>query len=235
MAEDPRGIMAKSDDELQSWALSGEPGSYVHEIGQTAMNMRCSLRMAEASKEMVAANRDLVQATERMLSANESLAAANRDLVCHEKDARCEREPCPADQEHSESHMGRSGDHAAHAGCTHLPYGFQRPMNSGGRNSPILMLGQNPARTIWGAVHDSFSRIPATTAEQEGMQVVRVAGVQATLRWPGRGSGRISWPSPKSTRGHSVGQSGRYRHRVVVVQGAERTKAGLRRKGHTVC
>jgi hypothetical protein len=81
VAEDPRRIMAKSDDDLQFWALSGDVGTYVHEIGQTAMNMRCSLRMAEASKEMVAANRDLVDATRTMLVGNEGLVRQTKNLV----------------------------------------------------------------------------------------------------------------------------------------------------------
>lgn len=63
MAEAPNKILAMSDDDLQRWALSGGEGSYVHEIGQTAMNMRCSLRMARASEEMAGATRNLVKAT----------------------------------------------------------------------------------------------------------------------------------------------------------------------------
>jgi hypothetical protein len=67
MVEDPHRILAMSDTELQEWALSGEAGSYVHELGQTAMTMRCSLRMAEASKEMASANKELVRSTQPWL------------------------------------------------------------------------------------------------------------------------------------------------------------------------
>ena len=43
MSESVQKIMAKSDEELRLWTLSGEQKSYVHEIGQTEMNMRCAL------------------------------------------------------------------------------------------------------------------------------------------------------------------------------------------------
>jgi hypothetical protein len=67
MAEDPKKILGMSDEDLQFWALSGDAGSYVHELGQTAMNMRCSLRMAEVTKEMASANRDLVRSTSSLV------------------------------------------------------------------------------------------------------------------------------------------------------------------------
>ncbi len=56
MAEDPRKLMTMSDDELMFYTLSGEQGSYVHEIGQTALNMRVSLRSLEVTREMARAN-----------------------------------------------------------------------------------------------------------------------------------------------------------------------------------
>ena len=70
-----------SDAELQEWALSGDVGSYVHELGQTAMSMRCSLRMAEASKEMANANKDLVKSTTSLVQRTRNLVTATWGLV----------------------------------------------------------------------------------------------------------------------------------------------------------
>ncbi len=81
MAEDPKKILAMSDDELQLWALSGDAGSYVHELGQTAMNMRCSLRMADVTKEMASANRDLVSSTVSLVHQTRKLVTATWALV----------------------------------------------------------------------------------------------------------------------------------------------------------
>lgn len=81
MAEDPKKILAMSDRELQAWALSGDVGSYVHELGQTAMSMRCSLRMAEATKEMASANRDLVKSTTSLVQQTRNLVKATWGLV----------------------------------------------------------------------------------------------------------------------------------------------------------
>jgi hypothetical protein len=81
MPEDPRRILAMSDEELQEWALSGGVGSYVHELGQTAMNMRCSVRMAEATKEMANADRDLVRATNGLVQQTGRLVKATWVLV----------------------------------------------------------------------------------------------------------------------------------------------------------
>ncbi|MGD0949304.1 MAG: hypothetical protein ABSA52_17985 [Candidatus Binatia bacterium] len=81
MAENPKKIMAMSDDELQFWALSGDVGTYVHELGQTAMNMRCSLRMAEVTKEMASANRDLVRSTSSLVQQTRNLVRATWALV----------------------------------------------------------------------------------------------------------------------------------------------------------
>jgi hypothetical protein len=69
MAEDPRKILAMTDRDLQLWALSGESNSYVLELGRTAMDMRCSLRMVEASNQMTAATESLAEKTERLASA----------------------------------------------------------------------------------------------------------------------------------------------------------------------
>lgn len=81
MPEDPMRILAMSDEELQTWALSGDVGSYVHELGQTAMSMRCSLRMAEATKDMASANRDLVKSTASLVQQTRSLVKATWGLV----------------------------------------------------------------------------------------------------------------------------------------------------------
>jgi len=81
MAEDPRKIMEMSDDELRFWTLSGNAGTYVFEMGQTEMHMRCSLRMVEASKETAAANRELVQATNSLIGANRGLVEQTKNLV----------------------------------------------------------------------------------------------------------------------------------------------------------
>jgi hypothetical protein len=62
MAIDPKELSAMNDHDLQHWALSGGPGSYVHEIGRAAMDMRCSLRMIEASNRMVTAMRNVALA-----------------------------------------------------------------------------------------------------------------------------------------------------------------------------
>ncbi len=81
MPEDPGRILAMSDQELQEWALSGDVGSYVHELGQTAMNMRCSARMAEATKEMATVNRDLVRSTNDLVGQTRRLVNATWVLV----------------------------------------------------------------------------------------------------------------------------------------------------------
>jgi len=81
MAEEPQKILAMSDEDLQAWALSGDVGSYVHELGQTAMSMRCSLRMAEATKEMANANRDLVKLTTSLVQQTRNLVKATWGLV----------------------------------------------------------------------------------------------------------------------------------------------------------
>ncbi len=81
MPEAPEKILAMSDAELEWWALSGDTGSYVHEIGQTAMSMRCSLRMAEASREMAGANRDLVESTHNLVQQTRNLAKATWGIV----------------------------------------------------------------------------------------------------------------------------------------------------------
>ncbi len=63
MVQDPKVILAKSDDELMVWALSGEADSYVHRLGETAMNMRSAIKMVEASKELAAHTRILAIST----------------------------------------------------------------------------------------------------------------------------------------------------------------------------
>jgi len=63
MAEDPEKILAKSDHELMVWVLSGQENSYVHRIGETAMSLRASLRMAEATKELASYTKRISIAT----------------------------------------------------------------------------------------------------------------------------------------------------------------------------
>jgi len=81
MAEDPEKILEMSDRDLQLWTLSGGAGSYAHQIGQTAMNMRCVLRMADVTKEMATANRDLVNSTVSLVHATRKLVTATWALV----------------------------------------------------------------------------------------------------------------------------------------------------------
>jgi hypothetical protein len=69
MADDPKKLLAMTDRDLQLWALSGESGSDVRELGRTAMDMRCSLRMVEASNQMTAAAESLAEKVERLASA----------------------------------------------------------------------------------------------------------------------------------------------------------------------
>jgi hypothetical protein len=73
MAIDPRQLLAMTDEQLQIWALSGEEGSYVHQIGETAMAMRCSLRMAEASDRTTAITVGLVQQTRNLAFATSGI------------------------------------------------------------------------------------------------------------------------------------------------------------------
>lgn len=81
MAEDPKAIMSKSDDDLRFWTLSGLDGSYVHQMGQTEMNMRCALRVATAAGEMATANRALVDATGQVVEGHHGLIRETRYLV----------------------------------------------------------------------------------------------------------------------------------------------------------
>ena len=81
MAEDPKIILAMTDRDLQEWALSGDVGSYVHELGQTAMNMRCALRTAEASREMANSTKDLVASTGALVKQTQRLVKATWGLV----------------------------------------------------------------------------------------------------------------------------------------------------------
>ena len=73
--------MQKSDDDLRRWTLSGEQGSYVHEIGQTEMNMRCALQIAQASKDMANANKELVEWTKGVVQSHDHLVSETRSLV----------------------------------------------------------------------------------------------------------------------------------------------------------
>jgi hypothetical protein len=73
--------MAKSDEELREWTLSGQDGSYVHQMGQTEMNMRYALRTAEASQQMTNANREMVEANKQMAEWTKMMMEANQELV----------------------------------------------------------------------------------------------------------------------------------------------------------
>ncbi len=81
MAVHPNEILAMSDQELQLWALSGDVGSYVHELGQTAMNMRCSLRMVEATNQMVQTTNQLAQASKGTTAPTGQLVQHTRNLA----------------------------------------------------------------------------------------------------------------------------------------------------------
>lgn len=63
MAKDPKEILKMSDDDLMFWTLSGQGDSYVHKIGETAMNMCSSLRVEQATMGLVAHTKRLVFAT----------------------------------------------------------------------------------------------------------------------------------------------------------------------------
>ncbi len=79
--QEPKQIIAMSDDQLREYALSGDMNSYVHQIGSTEMNMRCALRIAKASAEMATANRDLVEATKQVVEAHHGLIRETRYVV----------------------------------------------------------------------------------------------------------------------------------------------------------
>ncbi|MBI4460001.1 MAG: hypothetical protein HY648_08080 [Acidobacteria bacterium] len=81
MSEEPEKIINMSDGDLRKWTLSGDVESYSLQLGQAEMNMRCSLRMLDATKEMASANRDLVKATNMIVDANQSLIKQTRNLV----------------------------------------------------------------------------------------------------------------------------------------------------------
>ena len=74
MAVDPKEIMAKSDEELMRWALSGEGGSSDHLLAETALKMRVGMNMLDASRE-------LTNATKRWLETNLQLDETTRKLV----------------------------------------------------------------------------------------------------------------------------------------------------------
>ena len=81
MAEDPRKILAMSDDELMLWTLSGDEDTYVHKIGATVLNMRVSTRMLEANREMVKETRQWLEANLRLDATTKELANQTRSLV----------------------------------------------------------------------------------------------------------------------------------------------------------
>ena len=74
-------IIGMKDDELRAWTLSGDAGSYDHQIGQTEMNMRCALRIAEAAQQMATVNQDLVRATTQLVSTTNQVVGAHHGLI----------------------------------------------------------------------------------------------------------------------------------------------------------
>ena len=77
----PSQIINKTDDELRVWTLSGDAGSNAHLLGAAEMNMRVSLRVAEAAAQMATANRDLVETTKQVLQAHHEIRDKTRNLV----------------------------------------------------------------------------------------------------------------------------------------------------------
>ena len=63
MAKSPQEILAMPDNQLMAWTLSGEEDSYAHKIGETAINMRASLRMVEATTRLSTYTQRLALAT----------------------------------------------------------------------------------------------------------------------------------------------------------------------------
>jgi hypothetical protein len=81
VADEVGKIIKMTDDELRFYALSGDVGSYVHQIGQTEMNMRCALRIAAAAEAMATANEALVEATNNVVEGHHGLIRETRYLV----------------------------------------------------------------------------------------------------------------------------------------------------------
>jgi hypothetical protein len=92
MADDPDTIMAKSDEELVFYTLSGDENSYSHVIGSTAAYLRVAFRMVEASQQQAQAAQAALESaqeqatsSERMLSAARETAEANKALAKYTK------------------------------------------------------------------------------------------------------------------------------------------------------
>jgi hypothetical protein len=92
MAEDPKKLLGMSDDELTFWTLSGDEGSYSHQVGQTVLNMRNSLRAMEAARQTAEANVELSNEMKHMAKAHTNLsdytkrlAEANVEALNHTK------------------------------------------------------------------------------------------------------------------------------------------------------
>jgi hypothetical protein len=81
MSKDPKELMAMSDEDLVFYTLSGDVDSYAHRIGETAVTLRASLRMLEASKEQAAASQDMLASTREALRANRDLVRYTRMLA----------------------------------------------------------------------------------------------------------------------------------------------------------
>lgn len=81
MAGSPKEILAMSDEQLMEWTLSGDVGSYVHELGQTAMNMRVAQRNLDANREMVAQTRQWLEANIRLDATTKELADKTQSLA----------------------------------------------------------------------------------------------------------------------------------------------------------
>jgi len=88
MAVNPDEIMAKSDKELMFWVLSGEGGSSDHLLAESALKLRITMNMLEASQEQtnatkkwLEANLQLDETTKKLVSQTQSLAKATRGIV----------------------------------------------------------------------------------------------------------------------------------------------------------
>ena len=81
MAKNPKELMAMSDEDLVFYALSGDVDSYAHRIGETAMALRVSLRMQDASKQQAAASQDMLATTREAVQANRDLVRYTRLLA----------------------------------------------------------------------------------------------------------------------------------------------------------
>lgn len=81
MAQPVKKILEMNDDELMEWTLTGDAGSYVHQIGETALNMRVATRMLEANREMVNQTKQWLEANIKLDATTKELANQTQSLV----------------------------------------------------------------------------------------------------------------------------------------------------------